>query len=132
MTLHRPTPTRTARAHVGTCAICARKLLHPGKVVPALGMVGPECEQRIGDLLTHLQANQLGALMLTGEVRIECQRAANGLYAVPAEAVALSVAAKRCGLLTIGGYEPGQPPVWTVRLDPRSVVAYFRRPAVQA
>lgn len=132
MTLHRPTPNRTARAQVGTCALCNRKLIHPGKVVPALGMVGPECEQRVGDLLIHLQANHLGDLILTGEVRIECQRASNGLYEVPAEAAALSVAAKRCGLLTASSYEPGQPPVWTVRLEPRSVVAYFRRPAVPA
>lgn len=132
MTLHAPKPSRPHREYVGTCAICDRKLIHPGRIVPCLGMLGPECEHKVGDFLTHLQGNGLGDLILTGVARIECVRAANGMYEPPLQALALSKAAKRLGLLTLDQYEPGQPPHWVVRLKPSSVVAYFKRPAVQA
>jgi len=100
MTLHAHSSLRPAHV-AGTCAICGRRLIHPGRIVPALGMLGPECERKAADFLTHLQGNGLGDLVLTGVARIECVRAENGMYEVPPQALALSHAAKRVGLLTL-------------------------------
>ncbi|MFB9994106.1 hypothetical protein ACFFLM_19285 [Deinococcus oregonensis] len=46
-------------AHADKCAHCGRPLIHPGTVVPFVGVVGPECKTKF-----------TGLLMLVAEVEL--------------------------------------------------------------
>lgn len=118
---------KTASQRTERCAMCARKLKNPGAVVPALGVVGPECAQHVGDALAYLQANGLGALLLTGHVRIPMARGLGGTLVYPQAAHDLQQAGKRVGVEIAGLIEMGAEPAWVARLkDPKQLLAILR------
>ncbi len=122
-----PQQGKTSSQHSERCALCARKLVRPGTVVPALGVVGPECQKHVGDALAYLQAAGLGALILTGEARIPMTRNADSTLSIPQAALDLVAAGKRVGLSIAGRVQPRE---WVARLaDPRQLLALLKRRA---
>lgn len=65
------------RAHAPACAHCGRALKNPGVVIPGLGVVGPECQQRHAALLTTEQDVQAREFPLDTQAGL---RAAHLLY----------------------------------------------------
>ncbi len=59
------------RAKAERCALCGRPLKRPGRRVPGVGAVGPECYRKLGALERFLEKH--GALELIG-AGLEVQR----------------------------------------------------------
>lgn len=118
---------KTAVQRTERCALCARKLKNPGTVVPALGVVGPECERHVSDALAYLAMNGLEALILTGEMRIPMERGVGGTLTYPQAARDLQAAGRRVGLEIAGRIETGTTPSWVARLkDPKQLLAILK------
>ena len=44
----KPLPTKSVpRAHADRCAVCGRPLTKPGRAIPGVGVVGPECYRKL-------------------------------------------------------------------------------------
>lgn len=63
-------PVKKATKMKGSCcAVCGRALKRPGVLFPGLGVLGPECEQKVTAHMPYLISVGLGEFFLQGEVR---------------------------------------------------------------
>lgn len=120
-------PATATKARAERCARCNRALTRPGTVIPAVGVVGPECEQHVVGRLLVLQRAGLHALALTGEQRIPAQRNLDGTFTVPTDALsALNALANRVGVKLVGRFD-AQTREYVLTLEARSLKAFLKR-----
>lgn len=118
---------KSSKAPAEKCARCGRKLTRPGTVIPAFGVVGPECEQHVTGRLLHLQRAGLHALVLTGEQRIPAVRCIDGTYPLPDAISALTTIADRAGRVRLQVRLDPATKEWVITMNQTDLKAFVNR-----
>jgi len=82
------------RAHADRCAVCGRPLSKPGRVVPGIGVVGPECYRKFAAFERVLEAHGAEELAHGGELEVTERASPERIR----EVQALILRLKRAGL----------------------------------
>lgn len=126
-TPHPTKPTKAAKLHAERCALCGRALTRPGTLLPGFGVLGPECQEKMGARTMHLQAAGLGDLTRDGEVRFPMVKKGDTWTHDRAALNAWTGKAARVGLDLKTGMDvstPGQPAT-VLTIDPRSLARFL-------